>query len=61
MPTFRRPVVALAVVLAGLLLAAPISSAAAPPTARVWITTPDGTQKLAPGAPATFRPAARTR
>ena len=32
------------------------AAAAEAPTARVWVTTPDGTQRLAPATGATFRP-----
>jgi hypothetical protein len=41
-------------------LAVSASAAPAPVTAHVWVTTPDGTDKLTPMAPST-RPAARTR
>ena len=45
----------LAVAAAGLSTAAP-AGAADGPTAAVWVTTPDGTQKMAAAAPATFMP-----
>ena len=53
------PLLALTGLLAGLVVAVPVGSPAAAadsPTARVWITTPDGTQRLAPATPATFGP-----
>ena len=48
-------VTALATLVGGLLAASP-SEAADGPTAQVWVTTPDGAQKLAPNAPETFAP-----
>ena len=45
----------LTVTAAGLSTAAP-AGAADGPTAAVWVTTPDGTQKMAASAPATFMP-----
>jgi glucosylceramidase len=47
----------LAALLGGLLVAVPQAPAAADtPPVRVWITTPDGAQRLAPADPATFTP-----
>jgi glucosylceramidase len=47
----------LAALLGGLVVAIPQTPAAADtPPVRVWITTPDGAQRLAPADPATFTP-----
>jgi len=48
----------LAALLGGLVVAVPQPPAAAAdtPPVRVWITTPDGAQRLSPGEPATFSP-----
>ena len=62
LPIRRRtaPLLGLVAVLAGLVVAVPVApvagQATTAPTARVWITTPDGTQRLAPAPGATFRP-----
>ena len=48
----------LAALLGGLVVAVPPPPAAAAdtPPVGVWITTPDGAQRLSPGEPATFSP-----
>jgi glucosylceramidase len=62
LPIRRRtaPLLGLTAVLASLVVPVTGSPATAAdaPTARVWVTTPDGTQRLAPAAGATFRPGA---
>jgi glucosylceramidase len=56
-PIHRRTAPFVAVAVAALVVAVPApTQAAEAPIAKVWITTPDGTQRLSPADPATFHP-----